>query len=98
VQIFCAVRPLDFLPEFQYLHISAIGPHGEENSMEIMEYCPRCRILVRAVVTETHERRTCPNGVSRDVLVRSLHCAACRCFLRSEDVPLPKVEAQAPNE
>jgi phage FluMu protein Com len=63
--------------------------------MESKEYCPRCRIFVLAIRTESRERRTCPNGTTRDVLVRSLRCATCGCFLRSEDVPLPKEQPTA---
>ncbi len=65
--------------------------------MESKEYCPRCRTLVLVQLTESRQRRTCPNGTAREVLVRTFHCASCRCFLRSEDVPLPKSEEQTPH-
>ena len=50
------------------------------------EYCPRCRAARSVSVETTSRRETLPDGGARSVRTRSYHCAACRGFIRSEEV------------
>ena len=50
----------------------------------ISAYCPRCREVKNMRVNAVRRLVTDPDGKSRPVRTRTLHCETCHQFVRSE--------------
>lgn len=58
------------------------------------EYCPRCRTARDTRVELTPPRAvTAPDGTVRQARTRTVHCARCHQFIRSEEVDQPRADA-----
>lgn len=53
------------------------------------ELCPKCRQLQNARVTVSTRTIDTPEGETKQVKTRSLHCEVCGSFIRSEDEEEP---------
>ena len=57
-----------------------------------VEHCPHCGAIRNMRATVSRRKEAGPDGGTREVETRSLHCGTCNTFVRSEDTEVPRNE------